>query len=101
MEKIQDSALGKYLYDQYGLILLGTEINDILEFARQEIELPDGNEIEDEFPVLQYKENAGKMFLDNYQQWQTYDKQARENQLKQEGAVWALMKVRNPYPKPM
>lgn len=94
-------TLWEYFNKEHGLSLLDSEIHDIIELARQEIGLPSGNDIEDEFPVLQYKEDAGKMFLDNYQQWQTYDKQARENQLKQEGAVWALMKVRNPYPKTM
>jgi hypothetical protein len=95
------SKLQEYLYDQYSLILLGSEIDDILALARQEIELPSGNDIEDEFPVLEYKTNAGKEFLDDYDKWAQNDRKARENQLKQEGAVWALMKVRNPYPKPM
>ena len=36
-----------------------------------------------------------------YELFKAYSEQAIANKLKQEGAVWALMKVRNPYPKPM
>ena len=107
MEKIQESALGEYLYKQYGLILLGSEIDDILALARQEIELPDEDELEGEFPVIEYQKKADDMFLKRsehnnaYDLFKVYSDQAESNKFKQEGALWALGKVRNPYPKPL
>lgn len=77
MEKIQESKLGEYLYSQHGLVLLGSEIDDILALARQEIELPDAEEVRTWFSNLNYTE---AYFC---------------------GAMTALRKVRNPYPKPM
>ncbi|OQB03951.1 MAG: hypothetical protein BWY21_02125 [Parcubacteria group bacterium ADurb.Bin216] len=66
------SKLWEYLAKQYDLSLLDSEIDDILTLARQEIELPDREEIEE------------AMNGDNNKIY---------------GAEWALAKVRNPYPK--
>ena len=77
MEK--HKGLWEHLAETYDLNLVGSEIDDILLLARQEIELPDENEIAiasfDEIPINVI------MFS--------------------KGARWALNKVRNPYPKPM
>ena len=95
MEKIQESALGEYLYKQYGLILLGSEIDDILALARQEVELPSQDEIEAKYPTrgLVRIEDGKFKGSATIEMWQ--------NSMIQEGIEWALGKVRNPYPKPM
>jgi len=73
--------LWDYLNKEYGLILLESEINDILEIARQEIELPTNEEIIEE--AFHYGDtNEQDVAFEN-------------------GAKWALNKVRNPYPKTM
>jgi hypothetical protein len=69
--------LWDYLNKEHGLILLESEINDILELARQEIELPDEDEL---------KEACPQELLPRISCWI-------------QGAKWALAKVRNPYPK--
>ncbi len=83
MGKIQESALGEYLYKQHGLILLGSEIDDILALARQEIELPQEEEVHDYLwdKREDYKEDTIWAFREGYE--------------------WTVAKVRNPYPKPM
>lgn len=80
--------LADYLYNQYGLILLESEIHDILEIARQEIELPSDEEIEDKCCAIANPESK-KDFERG--EWLGF----------KEGAKWALYKVRNPYPKTM
>jgi len=72
--------LWDYLNKEHGLILLDSEINDILELARQEIELPTIDDIKEEFPDMD---------------WTNHD----IHMAKQEGAIWALHKVRHPFPK--
>ena len=101
------SKLQEYLYDQYALVLLGSEIDDILALARQEIELPSETEIEDEFPVIEYQKKADDVFLirtdhnNAFDLFKEYSSRAESNKFKQEGALWALGKVQNPYPKPL
>lgn len=75
------SALFDYMSKQHGLNLLESEIDDILTLARQEIELPDEDELyataPEEESVASEKEALA---------WIS-------------GAKYALNKVRNPYPK--
>ena len=73
------AALWEYMNSQYGLSLLQSEIDDILTLARQEIELPDDNEL---------KQACSQELPVRVSCWI-------------QGARWALNKVRNPYPKPM
>ncbi len=73
------SALWDYLSKEHGLTLVDSEIHDILELARQEIELPDEEEINDAF--IEIFDNK-----DHRQGWHG-------------GVEWALNKVRNPYPR--
>ena len=89
------SKLGDYLNKQHGLILLESEVNDILELARQEIELPDRDEIENKYPTrgLVRMEDGKFKGCATVEMWQ--------NAMIQEGINWALNKVRNPYPKIM
>jgi len=74
-------TLWEYLNKEHGLNLLGSEIHDILELARQEIELPDEGDLYANAP--EQDSVAGE----------------RDALIWIEGAVWALNKVRNPYPK--
>jgi len=84
------SALWDYLNKEHGLTLLGSEIHDILELARQEIELPDYEELtayrDKEFESAKA---LGQTDADMY---------ALGIEV---GGVWMLNKVRNPYPKKM
>jgi hypothetical protein len=81
------SKLQEYLYDQYALVLLGSEIDDILALARQEIELPSVDEcVEAAYVAFPY-DNEGIPDSHSYSFSQ--------------GVDWALGKVRNPYPKTM
>ena len=82
--------LWDYLNKEHGLILLDSEINDILELARQEIELPDYEELK-EYVDKEFKEATalGQADADMY---------ALGIEV---GGVWMLNKVRNPYPKTM
>lgn len=75
------SDLWNHMADIHGLTLLGSEINDILELARQEIELPSDEEV---------LEEAHRQI--HHEKW-------NEVALFFSGAKWALNKVRNPYPK--
>jgi hypothetical protein len=85
------SKLQEYLYDQYDLILVQSEIDDILALARQEIELPAEEDIDKEFPIdKEYSHKSLTSFMD-----------AIETLNFRRGISWALNKVRNPYPKPM
>ena len=88
MEKIVDSKLAEYLYHQYGLTLLGSEIHDILWLAKDEIELPDYEEMKD-YVNQQFEESkrSGQKDADMY---------ALGVEV---GAVWALNKIRSPYPR--
>jgi hypothetical protein len=83
-----NSNLWNHLYDTYGLTLLESEINDILHYARQEMELPDYEEMKD-YVHQQFEESKrlGQQDADMY---------ALGVEV---GAVWALSKIRNPYPK--
>lgn len=81
--------LWDYLNKEYGLILLESEINDILEIARQEIELP--SEKDRQIAMISYAESSpfGDISYDSVEEiWR-------------EGALWYENKVRNPYPKTM
>ncbi len=75
---------------EHDLMLLDSEINDILELARQEIELPSYEDIK-EYSDKEFKasKTSGQYDADMY---------ALGIEV---GAVWAVGKVRNPYPKPM
>lgn len=77
------NSLWDYMNSQYGISLTGSEIDDILALARQEIELPD----EDEIRLNAFKETRQAPII-GHNWWYR-------------GAQWALNKVRNPYPKPM
>jgi hypothetical protein len=81
------SKLQEYLYDQYDLVLLGSEVDDILALARQEIELPSNDEVIEQAYVSFPYDQEGIPDSHSYSFCQ--------------GAEWALNKVRNPYPKPM
>jgi len=89
------SKLQEYMYDQYALVLLGSEIDDILALARQEIELPTKEEIEQKYPTrgLVRVEDGTFKGSATIEMW--------TNSMIQEGIEWALAKVRNPYPKSM
>ncbi len=75
--------LWDYLNKEYGLILLESEIHDILEIARQEIELPDEEELYHTAPERESvaSEKQALAWID--------------------GAQYALNKVRNPIPRMM
>ena len=79
------SKLWDYLSKEHGLNLLDSEINDILELARQEIELPDKEEIDAE--EIELLDVGGT-------EWTK-----ATPIVWREGVKWALNKVRNPYPK--
>jgi hypothetical protein len=79
------SKLQEYLYDQYALVLLGSEIDDILALARQEIELMEECDITD--LAADYIESNG-CYGNLYDSFR-------------DGVRAALGKVRNPYPKTM
>jgi len=83
--------LWDYLNKEYGLILLESEINDILEIARQEIELPDEEE---------YKEQS--CFLIRQGICDPTDLKGKwEQQGWLKACKWYEDKVRNPYPRTM
>lgn len=79
------TKLQEYLYDQYNLVLIQSEIDDILTLARQEIELPSE---EDLIEARRYDEPKTDYQTGYNLGWMT-------------GGIWALNKVRNPYPKPI
>jgi hypothetical protein len=84
------SKLQQHFMKEHDLMLLDSEINDILELARQEIELPDYEEL---------KEYRDKEFESAKALGQSdADMYALGIEV---GGVWMLNKVRNPYPKPM
>jgi hypothetical protein len=83
------SALWNYMSKQHGLNLLESEIDDILTLARQEIELPTDEEIDEEFYVD--KEYAIKNIME-------FQDSVDMLNLRR-GAKWAIANVRNPYPK--
>lgn len=87
------SKLWEYLAKQYNLTLLDSEIDDILTLARQEIELPDKEEIEQQYPTkgLVRVEDGSFKGSATIEMW--------TNSEIQKGIEWALSKVRNPYPK--
>jgi hypothetical protein len=75
------SKLDNFLYNEHGLILTESELNDVLELARQEIELPTVDEALEEVYTPEYawsKETEGWVIAT---------------------AKWFIDKVRNPYPK--
>ena len=74
-------TLWEYLNKEHGLSLLDSEIHDILELARKEIEIPDEGDLYVNAP--EQDSVAGE----------------RDALIWIEGAIWALHKVRNPYPK--
>jgi hypothetical protein len=85
MSEEKKYGLWEYMSEQHGLTLLESEINDILHIARQEIELPDEQEITDaEVELLDV--GGTDWTKDTPIIWR-------------EGVKWALGKVRNPYPK--
>jgi hypothetical protein len=63
--------------------------------ARQEISLPEKEEIESKYPTRGLVRTEDGKFKGSatIEMWQ--------NSMVQEGIEWALNKVRNPYPKPM
>ncbi len=87
--------LWEYLNKEHGLILLESEINEILSLARQEIELPDKDEIEGQYPTkgLVRLEDGCFRGSATIEMWTNLEIQ--------KGIEWALGRVRNPYPKEM
>ncbi len=79
------SALWDYMSKEHGLNLLGSEIDDILALARQEIELPEIHEAREVAESIRYG------FKSSSEGWFGFI----------EGFKYALRKVRNPYPKPL
>jgi hypothetical protein len=77
------SALWDYMSKQHGLNLLGSEIDDILALARQEIDLPDEEELYRTAPEEESVASEKQALA-----WIS-------------GAKYAINKVRNPYPKTM
>lgn len=75
--------LRDYLNKEYELILLDSEINDILELARQEIELPDD---------IEKSDRAADYIEDNGSYGNLFD-------AFKDGFEMALNRVCNPYPK--
>lgn len=90
MSKEKDYGLWEYMSEQHGLTLLGSEIHDILELARQEIELPDEDEIE-----MHFLKDGDKIIDAGF----THSECSLIIRNRIAGAKWALDKVRNPYPK--
>lgn len=90
------SKLQEYLYDQYALVLLGSEIDDILALARQEIELPGEDDYINESMnlVILPPPRGGYGGPDDFK-----GKCEQQGWLK--ACKWYENKVRNPYPKPM
>lgn len=84
------SALWDYMSKEHGLSLLESEVHDILELARQEIELPSYEELK-AYRDKQFEE-AKALGQDDA------DMYALGIEV---GGVWMLNKVRNPYPKPL
>jgi hypothetical protein len=76
------SALWNYMAKEHNLNLLDSEIDDILWLARQEIELPTNEELDEwaDMCAINTTTDKAALYL---------------------GGTWALNKVRNPYPKPM
>lgn len=82
------SKLWDYLNKEHGLILLGSEIDDILALARKEIAIPSYDDIKEyRDKEFEASEKSGQVDADMY----ALGIEA--------GAVWAVNKVRNPYPK--
>lgn len=77
--------LWNYLNKEYGLILLESEIHEILEIARQEIELPEECDISD----------ASADYIEDHGSYGNLFEAFKD------GFRYALNKVRNPYPKIM
>jgi hypothetical protein len=83
------SKLREHLQNQHNLILLESEVQDILSLAREEVELPDDEEIKD-------FENG--LNIEPESQWSdAFLPVLRAGA--EIGIKWALSKVRNPYPK--
>lgn len=83
-------TLWEYMNKEYGLTLLDSEIQEILSLARQEIELPDEDEVNDiaeDYCMFQGGED-GEPEADPY-----------THQCFKDGFISALRKVRNPYPQ--
>lgn len=74
-------TLWEYMNTEHGLSLLDSEIHDILELARQEIELPDDEEVLNDVytPTFMWSKDTEGWVLAT--------------------AEWFRDKVRNPYPK--
>jgi hypothetical protein len=86
----KNNGLWFYLSETHNLNLLGSEIDDILALARQEIELPDRDEIT-KYVDQEYHESVA------------CDQDAPDLYALgvEVGITWALNKVRNPYPRKM
>lgn len=98
------SKLQQHFMKEHDLMLLDSEVHDILELARQEIELPTQEEIEQQFPTKRIEDIPNKENLTSNQIYHIENCNMLSRQTHkdiQEGVWWALKKVRNPYPKPM
>lgn len=84
------SKLWDYLSEYHGLTLTGSEVDDILALARQEIELPCREEIKE----------ASKLYAE-FEGCPLFGECGYEDKHFSDGVEWALAKVRNPYPKTM
>lgn len=89
------SKLQQHFMKEHDLMLLDSEVHDILELARGEIELPTKFEIDLKYPTkgLVLTEDGKFKGSATIEMWQ--------NAMIKEGIEWALGKVRNPYPRPM
>ena len=93
MSEEKKYGLWEYMSEQHGLTLLESEVHEIISVARKEMELLDDEEINREYPIkgLVLTEDGKFVGSATMEMW--------HNSLRQEGARWALAKVRNPYPK--
>lgn len=94
MQKVNKKyGLWEYFSEQHDLNLLGSDIHEIIELSRKEMELPTEEDIETEIFNREVAWKDDEMWEDKA------DWSEKEEQIFTLGANWALDKVRNPYPQ--
>ena len=86
-------GIWEYMSEQHGITLLESDVHEIIRLARAEMEFPDAEEIERQYPTRGRVRTEDGKFKGSatLEMWQ--------NSEVQKGIEWALNKVRNPYPK--
>jgi hypothetical protein len=80
-------TLYDYLYDTYDVLSIGTERDEIISLARQEMRLPSETEIKE----------ASNLYAE-FEGCPLFGECGFEDKHFRDGVEWALSKVRNPYP---